>query len=173
MAMIVPGICKSVRYTYTHITSRAKTRRGSYIFVTAGNGNVSVVPLRSHNGFDAIGNEVPGLQAVAHTSGAHGYGVADADGVETEGNHAGGGHTFADSFGEAEEMHVACVSLIPDRGDADLRFRHVLLGESYAVENRLRRALRLRLRDSGTVLVQLGRIGGGVHRDGGSDGERT
>ncbi|WVY93046.1 hypothetical protein V8G54_032134 [Vigna mungo] len=144
-----------------------------HIFVTAGDGNVSVVPLRSHNGFNAIGNEVSGLQAVAHTSGAHGYCVADADGVEAEGNHASGGHAFADGFGEKEEMHITSVSLVPDRGDSHLGLRHVLLGESYAVEHGLRRSLRLRLRDSGTVLVQLDRFGGGVHRDGGSNGERT
>lgn len=143
-----------------------------HIFVTAGDGNVSVVPLRSHNGLNAIGDEVPGLQAVAHASGAHGDGVADADGVEAEGHHAGGGDAVPHGLGEAEEVHVAGVALVPDGGDADLGLGHVIVGEADAVEDGLRGALRLGLGDARAVLVELD--GGGrwrVRCDGGADGE--
>jgi len=82
------------------------------------------------NDFDAISNKVIGLKLVAHTFGAHGYCVVDTNGVEAEGNHVDDNHTFMEVFKEEEEMHVTSVSLVLDRGDVDLRLRHVLLEES-------------------------------------------
>lgn len=144
-----------------------------HIFVTAGDGNIAIVPLRCHDGLDAVGNEVPGLEAVAHATGAHGDGVADANGVEAEGNHASSSNAVTHGLGEVEEVHVAGVALVPDRGDADLGLGHVVLGETDAVEHGLGGALRFGLGDAGAVLVQLHRLRGGFHGDGGANGERS
>ena len=59
-------------------------------------------------------------------------------------------------LGQVEQVHVAGVALVPDAGDADLRLVHVLVGQAGAVEHRLRRPLRFRLRDARAELVQLG-----------------
>lgn len=120
--------------------------------------------LRAHDGLDAVGDEVARLEAVAHTSGAHGDGVADPDGVESEAHHAGLADAVTDGFGEAEQVHVAGVPLVPYGGDAHLRLAEVGVGEADAVEHGLRRPLRLGLGDARAVLVELGlvRDGGGA-----------
>ena len=115
--------------------------------------------LRAHDGLDAVGDEVAGLEAVAHAPGAHGDGVADADGVEPEADHAGLADAVADGLGEAEQVHVAGVPLVPHRGDADLRLAEVGVGEADPVQHRLWGALRLGLRDARAVLVELGLVG--------------
>jgi hypothetical protein len=132
---------------------------GTHILVAARDGDVCVVMLRAHDGLDAVGYEVSGLQAVAHAPRAHGDGVADPDGVEAEGHHAGLADAIAHGLGEAEQVHVAGVALVPDRRDADLRLAEVGIGEADAVEHGLRGALRLGLGDAGAVLVELWLVG--------------
>lgn len=117
--------------------------------------------LRPHYGLYAVGDEVARLEAVAHAPGAHGDGVADPDGVEAEGDHAGVADSVAHGLGELEQVHVAGVPLVPDGGDPDLRLAEVGVGEAYAVEHGLRRPLRLGLRDARAVLVELGLVGDG------------
>lgn len=138
-------------------------RKDTDVLVASRNGDVGVVVLRAHDGLDAVGDEVARLEAVAHAPGAHGDGVADPDGVEAEGHHAGLADAVPDGLGEAEKVHVAGVALVPDRGDAHLRLAEVGVGEPHAVEHRLRRPLRLGLRDARAVLVQLRLVG---HRGG-------
>lgn len=117
--------------------------------------------LRPHYGLYAVGDEVARLEAVAHAPGAHGDGVADPDGVEAEGDHAGVADSVAHGLGELEQVHVAGVPLVPDGGDPDLRLAEVGVGEADAVEHGLRRPLRLGLRDARAVLVELGLVGDG------------
>lgn len=126
-----------------------------HVFIAAGDGYVPVVPLRGHDGLDAVGDEVPGLQAVAHPSGPHGYGVADPDGVEPEADHPGLTDPLPDLGGQVHEVHVAGVPLVPDGGDADLGLRHVGVGEADAVEDGLGAPLGLGLGDAGAVEVEL------------------
>jgi len=95
----------------------------------------------TNNGLDAINNEVPGLEALAHATGAHGDGATDTNGVEAEGNHASGGNTVMHGLGKVEEVHVASVSLVPNRGDADLQLGYFVLGETNTVEHGLGGAL--------------------------------
>ena len=136
-----------------------RQREGTHVLVAPRYGDVGVVVLRAHDGLDAVGDEVAGLEAVAHAPGAHGDGVADADGVEPEADHAGLEDAVADGLGEAEQVHVAGVPLVPHRGDADLRLAEVGVGEADPVEHGLRGALRLGLRDARAVLVELGLVG--------------
>lgn len=124
--------------------------------------------LRAHDCLDAVGDEVARLEAVAHAPGPHGDGVADPDGVEAEGDHAGVADPLAYGLGEVQQVHVAGVALVPDGGDPDLRLAEVGVGEADAVEHGLRRALRLGLRDARAVLVELGLVGDG---GGGGGGE--
>ena len=121
--------------------------------------------LRAHDGLDAVRDEVPRLEAVAHASGAHGDGVADPDGVEPEADHAGLADAVADGLGEAEQVHVAGVPLVPHGGDPDLRLAEVGVGEADAVEHGLRGALRLGFGDARAVLVELGLVGDGGGAD--------
>ena len=120
--------------------------------------------LRAHDGLDAVGDEVVGLEAVAHAPGAHGDGVADTVGVESEADHAGLAHAIVDGLGEVEQVHVTGVPLIPHQGDAALQLAEVHVGEADLTEHGLRGALRLGLRDARAVLVELGLVGdrGGV-----------
>jgi len=110
--------------------------------------------LRAHDGLDAVGDEVAGLEAVAHAPGAHGDGVADADGVEPEADHAGLADAVADGLGEAEQVHVAGVPLVPDAGDAHLRLVHVLGREARAIEHRLRSPLAFGLGNTAGELIE-------------------
>ena len=177
MAMIVPGICKSIRHKKSHraqqnikhMERKEKRVTAVRVYVTAGDGNVAIVPLHYHDGLDVVGNEVPGLEALAHATSAHGDGIADANSVEAEGNHAGGGNAVTHGLGEVEEVHVAGVALVLDPGDIDLRLGHVVLGDTNAIEHGLGGALLLGLHD--VVLVQLHRLGRGFHDDGGVNGE--
>lgn len=121
--------------------------------------------LRPHDGFYAVGDEVARLEAVAHAPGTHGDGVADPDGVEAEGDHAGVAYSVAHGLGELEQVHVAGVPLVPDGGDPDLRLVEVGIGEADAVEHGLRRPLRLGLRDARAVLIELGLVGDGGGAD--------
>ena len=49
-----------------------RQREGTHVFVAPRYGDVGVVVLRAHDGLDAVGDEVVGLEAVAHSVGAHG-----------------------------------------------------------------------------------------------------
>jgi hypothetical protein len=69
--------------------------------------------LRAHDSLDAVGDEVSGLQAVTHAPRAHVDGVADPDGVEVEGHHVGLTDSITHGLGEAEQVHVAGVALVP------------------------------------------------------------
>lgn len=131
-----------------------------HILIAAGNGDVPIVPLGRHDGLDAVRNQVPGLEAEAHPPRAHRDGVADADRVEPEPDHAGLPHALLHGLGEAEQVHVAGVALVPDRGDPDLGLREVVIGEADAVEDGLGATLRLGLGDAGAVLVELVGLGG-------------
>ena len=125
-----------------------------HVFVAAGQCDQSIVPLRAHEGFDGVGNEVAGLKREGHAVCAHGYSVGYADGVKAHA-HAPG---FCDAFfcfgGEVVEVHVARVAFVPDRGDADLCFVHVGARQSRGIEHGLRSALGFFLGDLRTVLVQ-------------------
>lgn len=50
-----------------------------------GQRDVGIVPLRAHDGLNAVGDEVAGLKGEGHAVGAHADAVADADGVEPAG----------------------------------------------------------------------------------------
>lgn len=150
----------------------------AHILVTAGDGDIGIVPLSAHDGLDAVGDQVPGLQAVAHATCPHGDGVADSDRVESEADEACLGDALLDGLREGHQVHVTRVALVPHRRDSDLRLRQIVLRESHAVEDRLRPALGFRLRYARAVLVQLrcfrrrsGCGGGGADGgDGGSAG---
>lgn len=95
------------------------------------------------------------MEAVAHAARAHGDGVADTYSVEAEANHASFSDTFLHGLGEAEEVHVAGVSLVPYGGNAHLGHGHFIIGKADAVEDGLGSTLRFGFCDSGAVLVEL------------------
>ena len=70
--------------------------------------------------------------------GTHGDTVGHADGVKPVADHVLGLDALLDLRGEVHEVHVAGVTLPPNRGDADLGLVHVLGLEAGGVEHRLR-----------------------------------
>ena len=56
--------------------------------------------------------------------------------------------------GQAIEVHVARVALVPHAADADLRLLQIHVGQADAVEHRLRRALAAGLSDARRVFVE-------------------
>ena len=125
-----------------------------HVFVAAGQCDQSIVPLRAHEGFDGVGDEVAGLQGEGHAVCAHGYAVGYADGVEAHANAPGFGDAFFGFGGEVVEVHVARVAFVPDRGNADLCFVHVGACQSRGIEHGLGSALGFFLGDLRAVLVQ-------------------
>ena len=51
-------------------------------------------------------------------------------------------------------MHVTGVTFIPNAGDTDLRFIHILFGHAGCVEHRLRGALAAGLGNTSTVFIE-------------------
>ncbi|KAK1526013.1 uncharacterized protein CCOS01_08431 [Colletotrichum costaricense] len=138
-----------------------------HVLVAAGQGDVSVVPLAVHDGLDGVGDDLAGLEGVAHALCAHGDAVRDTNGVELVGDEAGVLDGLADEVGEVEQVHVAGVALVPDGRDADLGLVHVVLGQAGGVQHGLGGALGFGLGDVGRDLVQL--LVGASGRGGGEE----
>eukprot|EP00123_Amoebidium_parasiticum_P017280 comp23783_c0_seq1/m.41266 comp23783_c0_seq1/g.41266 ORF comp23783_c0_seq1/g.41266 comp23783_c0_seq1/m.41266 type:complete len:398 (+) comp23783_c0_seq1:1029-2222(+) len=141
-----------------------------HVLVAARDGDVCIVPLRTHHRLDRVGNDLAGLQGVTHARSAHGDTVTDTNGVEPVAHKPGLGHTLLDLEGQLVQMHVARVALIPDGRDADLGLLHVLQLEAGGIKHGLGRTLGLGLRDGGAVAVHLavlcGIHPGPCHRNG-------
>ena len=118
-----------------------------HILIAAGDRDIGVVPLSGHDGFDRVGNEIAGLQRIAHPLRAHRDAIADADRIEAEADEAGRLRALLHLLSQAEKVHIAGVALKPHAGDPDLRLIHIFFAQSGGIEHGLRRALRFRLRD--------------------------
>src|SRR5439155_11874596 len=122
-----------------------------HVFVAAGQRDECVVPLAAHDRFDGIGDEVAGLQRIAHPLGPHADAVGDAHGVEPHADQAYLIYARLDLLGQTVEVHVAGISLVPDAGDPDLGLVHVLRLQAGAIEHRLAGPLAFGLGDVATV----------------------
>lgn len=91
-----------------------KNKEEAHVLVTTGNGDVPIIPLSRHDSLNAVSDKVPRLQAEAHSAGAHGNGVADADRVEPKTNHARLLNALLHRLGQPQQVHVAGVPLEPD-----------------------------------------------------------
>ena len=101
-------------------------QRPGHVLVAAGNGDIGVVPLSSHDRLDRVCNQISRLQRIAHPLGTHRDAVGNADGIEPHPNHPGPDYAFLDLCGELIEVHVAGIALVPHAGDADLSLLQVL-----------------------------------------------
>ena len=79
-----------------------------------------VIPLRTHDGLNGIGNQIARLQRIAHAIGAHGNTVGHADGIETHAHQIGRLHALLDLGGQIQQVHIAGIAFVPHAGDADL-----------------------------------------------------
>jgi hypothetical protein len=131
------------------VQARHRHHAARHVLVAARDGDQPVVPLRAHHGLDRIRDEVPRRQRVAHAVGAHRQPVTHADRVEAQPYQTSTLNTGLDLGGQAIEVHVARVALVPHAADADLRLLQIHVGQADAVEHRLRRALAARLGDAG------------------------
>ena len=108
-----------------------------HVLVAARDGDIGVIPLRAHDGFDGIRDEVPGLQGKTHPFRAHADGVADADCVKTHSHQVPGIHALLDLCRKVQQVHIAGVALEPDAGNPHLGFGHVLFRHAGAVQHGL------------------------------------
>mmetsp|Transcript_654 Transcript_654/g.1137 ORF Transcript_654/g.1137 Transcript_654/m.1137 type:complete len:270 (+) Transcript_654:417-1226(+) len=108
-----------------------------HVLVAPGQRDEAIVPLGAHGRFDAVGDQIAGLEGVSHAGGAHADSVGDADGVEAESDAVAGYDAGLDVFGEFEEVHVAGVAFVPDAADTYLGFGHVFFGKAGGVEHGL------------------------------------
>lgn len=144
-----------------------KPKLYTYILVTTGDGDIPIIPLRTHNSLNTIRDQIPRLQAVTHPSGPHRNRIAHPDRIKPKPNHSTLPHPLFHGLGQAQQVHVARVAFVPDGGNPYLGLSHVLIGEAHAVQDGLGPALGLGFGDLGAVFVEfLGRGGGG-----GGDGE--
>mmetsp|Transcript_30435 Transcript_30435/g.71267 ORF Transcript_30435/g.71267 Transcript_30435/m.71267 type:complete len:270 (+) Transcript_30435:1088-1897(+) len=112
-----------------------------HVLVTSRQSNEAIVPLRTHGGFNRVSDQIARLEREAHAGGPHGNAIRDADGVEAISNEIAAYHSLLHILRELQEVHVARISFVPNRTDADLRLIHVLLLQSSGVQHGLRRAL--------------------------------
>lgn len=137
----------SVDSTHGHNNTR-------HVLVATGKRDVGVVPLATHDSLNRVGDDVAGLQGVAHTSGTVGHAVTDTDGVELHTLETSSFNTLVDLVAEVHQVHVAGVSRVPDGRDTDLGLVHVLVVEASGVQHGLRGTVGLGLGDDGTGLVE-------------------
>ena len=112
-------------------------QRAGHVLVATGDGHQTVIPLSAHHGLDRIGDDLTGLQRVAHAAGAHGDAIGDADGVETHTDHVGLDHALFHYGGKVVQVHVTGVAFPPDAGDTDFRLGHIGLAQACAVKHGL------------------------------------
>ena len=127
-----------------------------HIFVAAWNRHKAVVPLRVHDRFDRVSDQVSGWERVAHAIGAHRDAIADTDRIEPHPHHPCSHRTLTDFGCKLVEVHVAGVAVVPHACNSDLRLVEVGRLEASAQEHCLRGPLGSWLGDSGAVTVQNG-----------------
>ncbi|MNO45053.1 hypothetical protein D3C76_353100 [compost metagenome] len=96
-------------------------------FITVGNADHAVEPVRGNNRFQGIGNDLAAWQGVAHSDMPHGDTVIDADGIEFKRNTAGFADGFLDDFAEFLQMHMARYNVDIGIADRDERLAEILL----------------------------------------------
>jgi hypothetical protein len=136
------------------IEARHGHHAAGHVLVAARQGDVGVVPLGRHDRLDGVGDEVAGLEGVAHALGPHRDAVGDADRVEAHSHEARGQHPVLDLRGQVVQVHVAGVAFEPDVRDPHLGLVHVLLAKARGVEHRLGGPLGLRLGDPRADSIQ-------------------
>mmetsp|Transcript_3116 Transcript_3116/g.11969 ORF Transcript_3116/g.11969 Transcript_3116/m.11969 type:complete len:291 (+) Transcript_3116:2028-2900(+) len=142
---------RAVQSTHGHDRTR-------HVLIAPRERNISVVPLSTHHGLDAIRDQIPRLQREGHARRTHGNPVRHPHGVKLKAHHIRRLDAFRHFTRQVQQVFVTRVSLPPHRGHADLRFVHIGLRQARGVQHRLRRSLALRLRDLSRPLVQIARV---------------
>ena len=123
------------------VDAAQRNETARHVLVAARDRDQPVVPLPAHDRLDRVGDQVAGLQRVAHSVGTHRDAVADTDGIELQAKQAGLSDALFAFPAEVQQVHVARVSLVPHARDADLSLVHVLFGHAGCIQHGLRRAL--------------------------------
>jgi len=74
---------------------------------------------------DAVGDNVPADEGVAHAVGTIADAVADADGVEDEAYELGVPDALLDQLSQVVEVHITGIAVIAHADDADLRLLQI------------------------------------------------
>src|SRR5262249_33063879 len=102
-----------------HIEPNQSHRAAWNRFVTSDNRHNGIEIMPAAQKFDRICDDLPAHKAGLHAFRAHGYAVADGDGVELHRRAAGGADAFFDFHRKIAEMEVAGHRFNPGVGDAD------------------------------------------------------
>ncbi len=89
--------------------------------VAAHDADHGIEHLSAAHQFDGVGDEFAADQRSTHAFGAHGFAVADGDGVELHGSAARGADAFLDLRRQPAQVEVAGHGFDPGVGDADER----------------------------------------------------
>ena len=104
---------RAVQSTHGHDRTR-------HVLIAPRERNISVVPLSTHHGLDAIRDQIPRLQREGHARRTHGNPVRHPHGVKLKAHHIRRLDAFRHFTRQVQQVFVTRVSLPPHRGHADL-----------------------------------------------------
>ena len=125
-----------------------------HVLIATGERDETVVPLRSHHGFDGVSNEVSALEGIGHPIGSHRNAVGHSDRVEPHAYQVRLAHAFLDVIRKVAQVHIAWIAFIPTRSDTDLRLLQVGWSQASGEQHGLRCALAWWLRNPRRVAVE-------------------
>ena len=135
-----------------------------HIFVAATDGDEAVEALGGHSGLDGVGDDVAGDEGVAHTLRAHADAVGDGDCVEINGLAASGVDALLRVLAEFAEVDVARRHVAGGRGDGDLGFFEIFVGEADGAQHGAGGGAVMAVDDDGGVRAE--GVGGLAHGSG-------
>ncbi len=125
--------------------------------VAAYDADDGVEELAAADQFDRIGNDFAADQRGLHAFGAHGFAVADGDGIELHGRAARGANAFLHLGREAAQVEVAGHGFDPGVGDADERLAEIVVGEADRLEHGARRSAVAPVGDTAAAMLEIHR----------------
>ncbi|CAB4823566.1 unannotated protein [freshwater metagenome] len=128
--------CPAKHHQRWTVKSRHRDQTSRHVLVAAGNGNESIVPLRTHDGLNRVCDQVTRWKRVAHPIRSHRNAIAHTNRVEAHANHASRLNTALDRLAQRQQVHVARIALEPGAGNSHLRLIEVGLGEPSGEEHR-------------------------------------
>jgi len=109
--------------------------RAGHVFVAAADRDEAVETFGGDGGFDGVGDDLAGHEAVTHALRAHRDAVGDGDGVEIDRFAAGVGDALLGVLAEVAEVDVARRHVARGRGDGDLGLLEIGVGETDGAEH--------------------------------------
>ena len=153
--------------------ARAKWRAAGIGFVASHHTNHCVKHLPAANQFDGIGNQFAAYQGCAHPLGAHGFAIADGDGVEFHWRPTGSANPFLHLGRHPAQVKVAGHGFNPGIGNADQWLGQIAVSKSNGFEHGARRCLVASVGDKSASMFQIHRLRDYAREDRNACGNNT